>query len=74
MQGLFENKALCYLTTALYGAMGLLASEGFPSLNEWLQLVPLPSAFRATFTALLVYDTVAVIVIDKLCLYFFPYR
>ena len=72
MQSLGENKALGYFTLGLYVVLLVLALEVLPVFNHWLQLVPLPSAFRGHLVGLLLVDTLAVVAIERACLRWLP--
>ena len=74
MQSLRENKFMYNTLAAGYVSIFLCVTEVFPPLNDCFELVPLPAdvvqpyglPFQLVIALLMVLDTGAVYVIDKL--------
>jgi cation-transporting ATPase 13A1 len=70
-EGLFENKNLRNSLGAVSAIALLAALEAFPDFNEWLQLVPMPPAFRSHLLAVLFVDFFGCLAVDKILHFFF---
>eukprot|EP00952_Eustigmatos_sp_NYUAD-ZCMA_P006365 27490-Eustigmatos_ZCMA.PRE.1 len=75
MTGMKDNSPLLYSLVITFVLVFVLASETFPKLNKFLQLVPFPtSQFRAGVLVLLVGDLVCSFVWDRLMTLLFAPR
>ena len=69
MQDIKKNRPMFFSLMALVAIVFYLALEIDPEMNEFFEIVPMPSEeFKSAFLQLLVVDMVGAFVIEKLCL------
>lgn len=64
-ESLYENKNLRNALLAVGGIAVVAAAELIPDFNEWLQLVPMPPAFRRRLLAALCFDFFGCLVVES---------
>eukprot|EP00742_Colponemidia_sp_Colp-10_P014286 GILJ01016209.1.p1 GENE.GILJ01016209.1~~GILJ01016209.1.p1 ORF type:complete len:1167 (-),score=230.74 GILJ01016209.1:159-3353(-) len=69
MEGIRKNRPMFISLVSLIAIVFFLASEVNPELNDYFQMVPMPTEeFKSSFLQLLVIDMVGAFIIEKACI------